>query len=124
MSDWKPDLAPALKSNMAADLALRQFTGRELDASGLYFYRARYYHPGMGRFILEDPLHLNGGLNFYAYVGGDPINRVDPLGLVEVHYQGNVDASGRCGFNDQCLPIRSGKVRRAYRGSGCGVVGC
>lgn len=85
---------------------------------------ARYYHPGMGRFISEDPLHLNGGLSFYAYVGGDPINRVDPLGLVEVHYQGNVDASCRCGFNDQCLPIRSGKVRRAYRGSWCAVVGC
>lgn len=65
-----------------------QFTGRELDASGLYFYRARYYHPGMGRFISEDPLHLNGGLNFYAYVGGDPINRVDPLGLVDLKIPG------------------------------------
>src|SRR5881394_549388 len=41
------------------------FTGRELDASGLYFYRARYYHPSFQRFISEDPLGYAGGsVNF------------------------------------------------------------
>ena len=59
-----------------------QYTGRELDDSGLYYYRARYYHPGMGRFVSEDPLRFNGGdWNTYAYVGGDPIAYVDRLGL-------------------------------------------
>ena len=33
-----------------------QFTGRENDASGLYYYRARYYHPGLARLISEDPI--------------------------------------------------------------------
>lgn len=59
-----------------------RYTGREQDASNLYYYRARYYHPRMGRFISEDPLGLAAGdLNFYAYVGGDPISYHDPLGL-------------------------------------------
>ena len=58
-----------------------QYTGREKDANGLMHYRARYYHPGMGRFIAEDPIGLAGGLNTYGYVGGNPIASSDPLGL-------------------------------------------
>lgn len=58
-----------------------QYTGRELDESGLYHYRARYYHPGMGRFISEDPLGFGGGdVNLYAYVAGDPVSYNDPTG--------------------------------------------
>ena len=52
--------------------------------SGLYYARNRYYHPGMGRFISQDPMGLAGGLNLYAYAGNDPINFRDPLGLFEV----------------------------------------
>jgi len=44
-------------------------------------YRARYYNPGIGRFVSEDPLRLDGGINFYAYVLNDPINYRDPSGL-------------------------------------------
>jgi RHS repeat-associated protein len=59
-----------------------QYTGRENDgATGLYYYRNRYYSPQLGRFISQDPLGLGGGTNFYAYVGGDPVNFIDPLGL-------------------------------------------
>lgn len=59
-----------------------RYTGREQDASGLYYYRARYYHPEMGRFISEDPIGLAGGdLNVYAYVRGNPVSFVDPWGL-------------------------------------------
>ena len=58
-----------------------QFAGRENDGTGLYYYRARYYHPGLGRFISEDPLGFAGGPNLYEYVGGDPISGSDPLGL-------------------------------------------
>lgn len=58
-----------------------QFTGRENDgATGLYYYRARYYAPQLGRFISEDPLGLQGGTNFYAYAFGDPVNNTDPSG--------------------------------------------
>jgi RHS repeat-associated protein len=59
-----------------------QFTGRENDGTGLYYYRARYYHPGLARFTKEDPIGLaGGGPNFYAYVLNNPTNFRDPFGL-------------------------------------------
>ena len=46
-----------------------RYTGREQDTeTGLYYYRARYYDPAIGRFISEDPIGFGGGTNFYAYV--------------------------------------------------------
>jgi RHS repeat-associated protein len=57
------------------------FTGRELDESGLYFYRARYYDPGRERFVSEDPLDVLGGMNLFTYVSDRPTQYVDPLGL-------------------------------------------
>ncbi|HYL82634.1 MAG TPA: RHS repeat-associated core domain-containing protein [Candidatus Angelobacter sp.] len=57
------------------------FTGRELDPTGLYLYRARYYHPQLQRFISEDPIGFRGGINRYAYVLNSPPNFFDPLGL-------------------------------------------
>jgi len=59
-----------------------QYTGRENDATGLHYYRARYYNATLGRFISEDPIGFLGGqANLYAYVGDDPIDFIDPLGL-------------------------------------------
>jgi RHS repeat-associated protein len=59
------------------------YTAREDDGAGVYYYRARYYHPGLQRFISEDPIDWAGGdTNLYAYVTSDPVNMVDPLGLV------------------------------------------
>jgi RHS repeat-associated protein/uncharacterized repeat protein (TIGR01451 family) len=59
------------------------YAGREFDqAAGLLYVRARYYQPQFGRFITEDPLGFGGGdTNFYSYVGNDPVNSTDPLGL-------------------------------------------
>ncbi|MCL2309482.1 MAG: RHS repeat-associated core domain-containing protein, partial [Proteobacteria bacterium] len=51
-----------------------QYTGRENDGTGLYFYRARYYSPSQQRFISEDPIGLRGGINVYGYVGGESGN--------------------------------------------------
>ncbi len=61
-----------------------QYTGRENDGTGLYYYRARYYHPGLQRFISEDPVGFEGGINWYSYVENNPITGVDPLGLFGV----------------------------------------
>ncbi|WER48604.1 RHS repeat-associated core domain-containing protein [Cupriavidus sp. WKF15] len=57
-----------------------QYTGRENDGTGLYYYRARYYHPGFGRFVAEDPIGFAGGQNIYSYVNGNPIGYIDPDG--------------------------------------------
>lgn len=59
-----------------------QFTARENDGTGLYFYRARYYSPTLHRFVSQDPIGFAAGdPNLYAYVGNSPLNFVDPLGL-------------------------------------------
>lgn len=86
-----------------------QFTGRENDGTGLYYYRARYYHLTLHRFITEDPLNLSRlrrlsdkfpeaqffyhlylsdsqRQNAYAYVGNAPITYVDPFGLLFWNY--------------------------------------
>ena len=62
------------------------FTGREWDAeAGLYYYRARYYDPKIGRFLSEDPIAVprrdTRELNPYAYVANNPVNETDPSGL-------------------------------------------
>jgi RHS repeat-associated protein len=57
-----------------------QYTGRENDGTGLYYYRARYYSPTMKRFISEDPMGLAAGLNEYAYAGNNPKKFRDPFG--------------------------------------------
>ena len=58
-----------------------QYTGRENDSTGLYYFRARYYSPSLQRFCNEDPLRFMAGMNFYSYVGNSPINGTDPSGL-------------------------------------------
>jgi RHS repeat-associated protein len=59
-----------------------RFMGRELDASArLYNVRNRWYDPELGRFISEDPIGIDGGLNTYSYVANDPMNGRDPSGL-------------------------------------------
>jgi RHS repeat-associated protein len=67
----------------AASASSLQFTGRENDSSvDAYYYRARFYHPTLQRFISEDPIRFEGGdINLYAYVANNPLRWTDPLGL-------------------------------------------
>jgi len=58
-----------------------EFTGRENDGTGEYFYRARYYSPTNQRFAAQDPLDFGGGdTNLYSYVGNQPTEFKDPTG--------------------------------------------
>jgi RHS repeat-associated protein len=63
-----------------------QYTGRELDSeTGLYYYRARYNDPTIGRFVSEDPLQFGSGdSNFYNYVAQNPVNYTDPTGRFRI----------------------------------------
>jgi RHS repeat-associated protein len=58
------------------------FTGREWDSEiALYYYRARYYAPTIGRFLSEDPIGFAVGPNFYQYALNWPTSLTDPFGL-------------------------------------------
>ncbi|MBI3608821.1 MAG: hypothetical protein HY207_12710 [Nitrospirae bacterium] len=58
-----------------------QYTGREDDGTGMYYYRARYYSSTLQRFTSEDPIEFAGrNVNLYGYVFNAPINLIDPSG--------------------------------------------
>jgi len=73
------------------------------EADNLYYMRARYYDADLGRFISEDPIGFAGGINVYAYVGGNPVMGVDPYGLrtwgVSLNFNAGWGAGGTVGVN-------------------------
>ena len=63
----------------------RLYTGRRwLPDVGLYYYRARFYSPTLKRFISRDPAGDVDTLNLYLYVYANPVNLIDPLGLMSI----------------------------------------
>jgi RHS repeat-associated protein len=89
-----------LSSGIASDNPY-QFTGRENDCTGLYYYRARYYRSAWGRFISEDPIGLAGGPNLYTYVSLAPTMNVDPTGLIS--------AAATCEAPPNIVPVVASK---------------
>jgi RHS repeat-associated protein len=64
-----------------ASITRLRLAGQQYDqGSRLYYMRARYYDPQLGRFLSEDPIGISGGINLYAYAGNDPVNHYDPSG--------------------------------------------
>jgi RHS repeat-associated protein len=75
-----------------------QFAGMEYDSTVLYHTWARYYSPGLQRFLSEDPLGIGGGdTNIFAYVHNDSVNMTDRLGLIS---GGAGCEGGECGTGE------------------------
>jgi len=71
-------------TNTFGDGSLNSFnyTAREYEYDGIYYYRARYYDSAIKKFISVDPIGFSAGdSNFYNYVGGNPVNNTDASGL-------------------------------------------
>ncbi len=83
------------------------------DETGLTYYQSRYYSASLGRFLSQDPLGTEGGLNLYSFVNNNPLNAYDFLGLYGVSdFFGGLGSavggfSGRqAGFGTTCFPPR------------------
>jgi RHS repeat-associated protein len=93
-----------------------RYTGREWDQeAGLYYYRARYYDSQTGRFLSEDPIRFDGGINFYAYVSNNPLNRVDPTGQ-QTGFE-EYQPSGFLGIDKACAERTLAQVSARFRPS-------
>ncbi|MEQ8426896.1 MAG: RHS repeat-associated core domain-containing protein [Gammaproteobacteria bacterium] len=85
---WQADYNPFGEVDITTELVSNniRFPGQYYDEeTGLHYNYFRYYEPEMGRYITSDPIGLLGGVNTYAYVGSNPINAIDPSGLIKVH---------------------------------------
>ena len=87
------DTWSAITGNVSQENSTILFAGRKLDlatgsllnlATGLMYYRARYYDAGLQRFINRDPLRAD--MNLYRYVGNNPVINTDPSGLIWALY--------------------------------------
>ncbi|EKG36313.1 Putative insecticidal toxin complex [Pseudomonas syringae pv. avellanae str. ISPaVe037] len=84
----------AARSAVEAKYKTVRYSGKERDASGLYYYGFRYYAPWLQRWINPDPAGAVDGLNFYAMVRNNPAVSVDPSGLAG-DYRGRRDSVER-----------------------------
>ena len=99
---------PYGKSASATITGTFGYTGQRIDTetNGLYYYRARMYHPAWGRFMQPDPLGTltdnpqasvtgtGNRTNLYVYVNNDPLNSADPSGLWQVIISGGFGGFG------------------------------
>ena len=83
---WGNVISEEVAPSAAVLATLRyRFQGREWSAAtGLINFRMRWYDSETGRWLSKDPIGLSGGLNLYAFCGGDAVNSEDGLGLSRV----------------------------------------
>jgi hypothetical protein len=79
--------------------------------------RARYYHPGIRRFLNADPIRFDGGMNWFAYANGDPVMNMDPSGEVVPLVIGGIIVLWALGTDTANAP---GPTDQTYSSNGLG----
>ena len=98
---YDPFGAATVDASSTVEMNVR-FPGQYFDQeTGLHYNYFRYYDPETGRYITSDSIGLRGSLNTYAYVDADPINAIDPSGLVKL-------------YGSWCGPDWTGGFRKSY----------
>lgn len=76
----------AARNTTEAGYKTRRYSGKERDATGLYYYGYRYYQPWAGRWLSADPAGTIDGLNLFRMVSNNPVTLKDELGLAEIPF--------------------------------------
>ncbi|WP_340610695.1 RHS repeat-associated core domain-containing protein [Xenorhabdus bharatensis] len=76
----------ATRNQTEADYKTRRYSGKERDATGLYYYGHRYYQPWAGRWLSADPAGKVDGLNLFRMVRNNPIGLSDPTGCNSINH--------------------------------------
>jgi len=103
-----------------------RYTGKERDEeTGLYYHGARYYAPWLGRWTSADPSGMQGGINLYEYVAGNPVRLHDPNGREPVNPNNrHVQRLRALGVSDQTIHrlmiLRPGRPRPGVGSGGFG----
>ena len=84
---WAADYKPFGEVNESVDVFYNRFRfpGQYYDSeTGLHYNYHRYYDPVTGRYLTPDPIGLDEGFNIYVYALNNPVNWIDPYGLVGI----------------------------------------
>ena len=85
-----------------------RFQGQQFDAeTGLHYNRFRYYDPMLGQYVTQDPMGLEGGLNYFSYVNS-PTTHIDPYGLTDISTPEVANQDGRGGVVNKILGVKKG----------------
>ncbi|WP_316365449.1 phospholipase effector Tle1 domain-containing protein [Candidatus Thiodiazotropha sp. CDECU1] len=110
---WRAHYAPFGRAHIEDDpdgdqvafqLNLRLPGQYEDTETGLHYNYYRYYDPETGRYLSSDPLDLNAGMNTYAYAANDPVQNIDPTGLLLFAFDGTGNTNNRNVLNDPDSP--------------------